>query len=188
MRFRCLLLPLLLVLVLSFAAFGLAEPDVSEETAPKYSLEDLNKMRVKELRGMLAERGVECKACSEKSEIVKKVFESQHLPAKGKSESPQKSTSPPPSPSPSPLDLDADSLREMIRKQQKQQDDLKKTLEAQGMDTTGFSFSNGMDPELLAKIMKNLDKKKPRDVPVKKPPPPPPPSDDDDVEELHAEL
>lgn len=45
----------------------------------KLEKKDLSKLRVKQLRSILAERGVECKGCVEKDEFVKKVQETEHL-------------------------------------------------------------------------------------------------------------
>ena len=45
----------------------------------KLEKKDLSKMRVKQLRRILADRGVECKGCVEKSEFVKKVLDTEHL-------------------------------------------------------------------------------------------------------------
>jgi hypothetical protein len=45
----------------------------------KLEKKDLSKMRVKQLRRILADRGLECKGCVEKSEFVKKVLETEHL-------------------------------------------------------------------------------------------------------------
>lgn len=40
---------------------------------------DLSKLRVKQLKQILADRGVECKGCLEKAEFIKKVEETEHL-------------------------------------------------------------------------------------------------------------
>lgn len=40
---------------------------------------DLSKLRVKQLKAILSERGVECKGCVEKDEFIKKVQETEHL-------------------------------------------------------------------------------------------------------------
>lgn len=40
---------------------------------------DLSKLRVKQLKQILSERGVECKGCVEKDEFIKKVQETEHL-------------------------------------------------------------------------------------------------------------
>lgn len=40
---------------------------------------DLTKLRVKQLKQILSERGVECKGCLEKDEFIKKVQDTEHL-------------------------------------------------------------------------------------------------------------
>lgn len=40
---------------------------------------DLSKLRVKQLKQILADRGIECKGCIEKAEFIKKVEETEHL-------------------------------------------------------------------------------------------------------------
>jgi len=45
----------------------------------KLEKQDLSKLRVKQLKGILGERGVECKGCVEKDEFVKKVMETEHM-------------------------------------------------------------------------------------------------------------
>lgn len=40
---------------------------------------DIGKLRVKQLKQILADRGVECKGCVEKEEFVKRVQETAHL-------------------------------------------------------------------------------------------------------------
>lgn len=41
--------------------------------------QDLSKLRVKQLKSILLDRGVECKGCVEKEEFIKKVQETEHL-------------------------------------------------------------------------------------------------------------
>jgi len=41
--------------------------------------QDLSKLRVKQLKSILADRGVECTGCVEKSDYIKKVQETEHL-------------------------------------------------------------------------------------------------------------
>lgn len=45
----------------------------------KMEKKDLSKMRVKQLKAILSERGVECKGCVEKDEFIKKVQDTEHL-------------------------------------------------------------------------------------------------------------
>lgn len=40
---------------------------------------DISKLRVKQLKQILNERGVECVGCVEKEEFVKKVQDTEHL-------------------------------------------------------------------------------------------------------------
>jgi mesencephalic astrocyte-derived neurotrophic factor len=40
---------------------------------------DITKLRVKQLKQILADRGVDCKGCVEKEEFVKRVHETEHL-------------------------------------------------------------------------------------------------------------
>lgn len=45
----------------------------------KMEAADITKLRVKQLKQILADRGVECKGCVEKEEFVKRVQETEHL-------------------------------------------------------------------------------------------------------------
>ena len=45
----------------------------------KLEKQDLSKLRVKQLKAILSERGVECKGCVEKEEFIKKVQDTEHL-------------------------------------------------------------------------------------------------------------
>lgn len=45
----------------------------------KLEKKDLGKLRVKQLKQILSERGVECKGCVEKDEFIKKVVDTEHL-------------------------------------------------------------------------------------------------------------
>jgi len=45
----------------------------------KMQVKDIQKLRVKQLKQILADRGVECKGCVEKEEFVKRVQETEHL-------------------------------------------------------------------------------------------------------------
>ena len=45
----------------------------------KMEKQDLSKLRVKQLKRILADRGVECKGCVEKEEFIKKVQDTEHL-------------------------------------------------------------------------------------------------------------
>ena len=45
----------------------------------KMEKKDLSKLRVKQLKSILADRGVECKGCLEKAEFIKKVQDTEHM-------------------------------------------------------------------------------------------------------------
>lgn len=45
----------------------------------KMDKKDISKLRVKQLKKILADRGVECKGCVEKEEFVKRVQDTEHL-------------------------------------------------------------------------------------------------------------
>jgi len=45
----------------------------------KMEKQDLSKLRVKQLKSILLDRGVECRGCVEKEEFVKKVQDTEHL-------------------------------------------------------------------------------------------------------------
>jgi hypothetical protein len=71
-----LVLLALLALAFSFVARGEDEQPVAEQLTS----EDAGKLRVKELRKLLAARGQSCSGCVEKHEFVAKFMEVQHLP------------------------------------------------------------------------------------------------------------
>merc|ERR1711982_127865 len=60
-----------------------ANPEICSVKMPiktaKLEKKDLSKMRVKQLKAILAERGVDCKGCLEKAEFIKKVEDTAHL-------------------------------------------------------------------------------------------------------------
>jgi hypothetical protein len=47
----------------------------------KMEKKDISKLRVKQLKSILADRGVECKGCLEKEEFIKRVQDTDHLAA-----------------------------------------------------------------------------------------------------------
>ena len=65
---------------------------------------DFSKLRVKELRALLKERGVECKGCGENAHLVQRVQETYHLPVL---------PPPPPPPPPPPQDGGMPDLSKM---------------------------------------------------------------------------
>ncbi len=60
-----------------------ANPEICTVKFPvkteKMEKKDLSKLRVKQLKSILADRGVECTGCLEKDEFIKKVQETEHL-------------------------------------------------------------------------------------------------------------
>ena len=45
----------------------------------KMEAKDYNKLRVKQLKQILADRGVECKGCAEKKDFVKRAMDTEHM-------------------------------------------------------------------------------------------------------------
>mmetsp|Transcript_63562 Transcript_63562/g.94326 ORF Transcript_63562/g.94326 Transcript_63562/m.94326 type:complete len:129 (-) Transcript_63562:106-492(-) len=60
-----------------------ANPEICSVKFPikteKLEVKDLSKLRVKQLKQILGERGVECKGCLEKGDYIKRVQETEHL-------------------------------------------------------------------------------------------------------------
>jgi len=115
----------------------------------------LEKMKAKELKALLTERGVTCTACSEKDQLVAFVRENIHLPVK--KETLKKFANMPRMGE----DDDVQALLKEIKKKKEQEDKMKETLKKAGIDTSGMSFGGGfegIDPEQLAKAMKDVPK------------------------------
>eukprot|EP00798_Chlamydomonas_sp_ICE-L_P006174 gene6174-2789_t len=88
-RGSCLLLSLL---ALSLVSMSLAEDGgATAEATPldDETLQLISKMRVKEMKGELAERGLECVACAEKGDVSNMLIENWHLPKGNKKMSPE---------------------------------------------------------------------------------------------------
>merc|ERR1712054_651242 len=65
------------------AAQPASEEPAEEHSEPALPTHDeIAKMRVKQLKSLLRERGQDCKGCAEKSDYVKQVQETIHLPVK----------------------------------------------------------------------------------------------------------
>ena len=60
-----------------------ANPEICTVKFPikteKMEKKDLSKLRVKQLKAILGDRGVQCVGCIEKEEFIKKVQETEHL-------------------------------------------------------------------------------------------------------------
>jgi hypothetical protein len=78
MKLFLLFVALTLCIALSTTDTESASPETTK--APGKSLEDFQKMSVKALKGILKNKGLECKGCSEKAEFASKVYESQDVP------------------------------------------------------------------------------------------------------------
>jgi hypothetical protein len=72
----------LLYLISISHKFALSSRAEDEST----DLPDFAKMRVKELNALLEDRGVTCNGCAEKSDLVKRVKETYHLPIQSDSD------------------------------------------------------------------------------------------------------
>mmetsp|Transcript_24807 Transcript_24807/g.38961 ORF Transcript_24807/g.38961 Transcript_24807/m.38961 type:complete len:182 (+) Transcript_24807:36-581(+) len=107
----------------------------------------LEKMKVKELKHLLTERGVTCTACSEKAQLVQTVKDNIHLPVKP--ETLKKMQAPPKQVE----DEEMQKILAELRKKQEKENEIKEMLKKQGIDTSGINFGgNNMDPEMMAKI------------------------------------
>ncbi len=146
-----------LAAVLLLALVALLVPAAAELT-----LAELKKRPVRELRAMLAERGVECKGCSEKAEVAARVFATQHLPLTAGAGSPPPSAAPGAgAPGGPPPDFDADAFMQKMRADRAKNEDLKRKLREAGVNTDGMNFGGdfgNMDPDQLSRMFKNLDK------------------------------
>ena len=81
---------------------------------------EIAKMRVKQLKILLKERGVECKGCAEKSDLVRRVQETIKMPkVEPKVDAPPKSE--PGASSAGPEKFDQESIMKAFKRQQEQQ-------------------------------------------------------------------
>eukprot|EP00051_Salpingoeca_urceolata_P032428 m.15713 g.15713 ORF g.15713 m.15713 type:complete len:266 (-) comp5076_c1_seq1:2011-2808(-) len=130
----------------------LASPKASTHEHPDppahvFTKGELAKMRTKELRAMLSDRGVQCNGCAEKTDLVERVLETQHLPLKY----------PPPPPEHVP-NVNYDDIMAALEKDREKQDKLRESLRAQGIDVDNVQFGNGMGSEAMEHLMRNLKK------------------------------
>merc|ERR1712153_114976 len=146
---------LLSLLALTSFGFEVEEGDYQDSEGspppppPQVVEKDYSKMRVKQLRALLKERGVECKGCLEKEHIVARVKETIHLPVL------QRDSPRPPPGAEVPL-MDKDAILARFREQEKQQEQMKEKLRASGIDTSGMSFGGGMTPEMMEAMQKSF--------------------------------
>lgn len=109
-------------------------------------------MKIKDLKKLLQERGVTCKACSEKAQLLASVRENIHLPVK--KEQLNKFANMPHQAQ----DDEVQAILKQLKEKQAQEKKMKDMLKAQGINTDGINFGGGLgdfDPEKLAKMMKD---------------------------------
>jgi|Transcript_29423 hypothetical protein len=90
--------------------------------------------RVQELRALLEERGVECRGCAEKSDLVARVEETYHLPLKPKTEWKDPTAGTADGGEADKPDMDDPEIQELLKNLQHQ-------MKGQG----GFKMFNGKD-------------------------------------------
>jgi len=113
----------------------------------------LEKLKVKELKQLLSERGVSCTACSEKYQLLKTVRESLHLPVKPdllkKINIPDQAE-----------DEELQKFIKELKQKQEKENELKEKMKAAGMNTDGINFGgfSGFSPDQMEKVIRNLKK------------------------------
>ena len=80
---------------------------------------EIAKMRVKQLKILLKERGVECKGCAEKADLVRRVQETIKMPKVEQVDAPPRSE--PGASSAGPEKFDQESIMKAFKRQQEQQ-------------------------------------------------------------------
>jgi len=135
-------------------------------TEPLLSDAQIEKLKIKELRQLLQERGVECVGCTEKPHLVQRVKETIHLPKKGK-EAPKETNTEPPTMAEIPTDFDADAFLENMQKQEKEKRELVEKLKAQGIKFSDDALKNDFSSNQFAEALKRM-KKDPKKPPTPK--------------------
>ncbi|KAK3281830.1 hypothetical protein CYMTET_10401 [Cymbomonas tetramitiformis] len=127
----------------------------STAEAAKKELPNFRKMRVKELRKLLDERGVECKACGEKDDLVQRISETYHLPLTEKPDTKDSRYEP------KEIPTDAPNYEDIMRqfKQQEtggtpRQRELLEKLRAKGMSISGAA---NMDEKMLENLVNAME-------------------------------
>mmetsp|Transcript_15915 Transcript_15915/g.54308 ORF Transcript_15915/g.54308 Transcript_15915/m.54308 type:complete len:184 (+) Transcript_15915:35-586(+) len=153
------------LVLLALLCAGTSLPASAEEAAEASSgaaaegsagseLPDFGSMRIKQLRAILDERGVECKACSEKADLVQRARETYHLPVREPLYTKEGAK----------VDPDIDSnpevqrlLREMRGEHAPDPDPAKEAV-LQRLRKRGLNFAGGnsMDLEALTKLEESL--------------------------------
>ena len=145
------------------AAAAAASSDEHSAADPLFTLHDLKALRVKALRKMLRDRGVECVGCVEKGHLVDRVLETQHLPVRERVEevpepAAKKAPAAPGGTGAAGTPPGMADIMKQFKEQQQQQAEMKAKLKAQGIDLGDVSFGNNLSPEqmeMLAKAMSN---------------------------------
>merc|ERR1711924_485447 len=127
----------------------------AEQEAPKptaYTEGDFKKMRVKQLRTFLHQRGVDCKGCTEKTEFVQKAMASTDLPLmEEEKEEPSRGE-----------DDQYTTSFDGVKGMEGLQDMMK------GMDPSKFKLSDAQMKEINAKTKENVAKNFPDDEKAQK--------------------
>jgi len=125
--------------------------DANADPPPATETPNFAKMRVKQLKAFLAERGVECKACAEKEHYVELCEESKDLPLAPKEEKPKVEVPPEDV-------MDNEEIQRIMRQMRGEDEETdpekKKILDRIKKKGVSFSGGAGMDLEQL----KNLEK------------------------------
>lgn len=151
-----LLLLAVLALILSAApvvrADDEASPPLVEGNADAHdappTMADFKKMRVKELRAIVEDRGMECKGCAEKADYVQRAAEVYHLPRIEK-----KTAETPP--------VSDEEMERIMRQMEhgpdptgdKERDEIMKRLHAKGLK---FAGGNNMPIDQLRNLEKSM--------------------------------
>ena len=128
---------MLLLLLLVLVGLGVGQKE-----------EEARKMRVKELKARLEERGVRSDDLLDKKALVARVLETWDMPVIAKKEEEKQ---PPP-------DVDLDEVLASFKKKQKEQSKLEEMLKAQGIDTSNMHF--GGQSAGMEKLIADLERKR----------------------------
>jgi hypothetical protein len=118
---------------------------------------DVTSLKIKDLRKILEERGVECVGCIEKSHLLEKVKESMHLPKIIKESKPSE---------PDAKQIDPKEYEEIMKLFKKQDEEKIKNLEKlkqMGFDTSKLKNSNFQFPQGPSSKENNKKTKKQED-------------------------
>eukprot|EP01116_Phalansterium_solitarium_P015250 TRINITY_DN3356_c0_g1_i1.p2 TRINITY_DN3356_c0_g1~~TRINITY_DN3356_c0_g1_i1.p2 ORF type:complete len:165 (-),score=47.22 TRINITY_DN3356_c0_g1_i1:65-559(-) len=150
-----------LVFCFLIALAACEQAPAADATAPEIPLE---KMKIKELRKMLEERGVECHGCKEKSDLVERVKETMHLPILEKpapGDLPEGIPKPDYHATPEQLnDVDIEAILQKMRDDEAKKADMYEKLRAQGININ--PEQNGGGSKEFEKLLRNAKRKAPK--------------------------